>query len=328
MRFQWLVNMMLVCVLAPAAAADDSAGPSAQQVLDRAIAAMGGETAFAELDAVRYDITRAHAGGIDRIDLLLEPDGSFQRVERGDDVELETGSDGHATWMIRQDADSFTCRIFAGTGARSLLRTPLHDLIPNLRTRVPWTIAFGSSEFAGRSCHQLVTRYDDGGSDQSFFDVETGLPVGLIRHVPAERGLESATYVYDDWQPHGPLQLFTTITTTPSATGQPEFLKLGAIELLPPPEGSTSRVRVPGLVVDIVRSRLAERTTPSGPRPLVESEIRTMERDEAYAALVEVAQARSRAAGHDYLLELRLRHEFDLLMAQLRFIEQAERVSP
>jgi hypothetical protein len=174
--------------------------PGAREIVDRAIAALGGE------DAVRRHSSRRALGRFEMPGQGLEgtlemltaaPDRLVVTISLPGLGELVTGFDGEVAWSInpltgpmllegrqleqmRLDADFF-----------AVLQAPSRHRTIEVVER---------TDFGGRSCYKLRITRHGGEQDYEFYDAETGLPAGSILSRDSPMGPLTATTVLEDYR--------------------------------------------------------------------------------------------------------------------------------
>lgn len=220
---------------APEAASDASPKPpSAAQLVDRMIDALGGRRALSSLDSVHQvgTVTIPSLGLEGTVDLRWRsPDHLVMHTEFPGLTRVSMGHDGQVVWLANEGEDP---RRLAGAEAQDFLaladfRGPL-----TYRERFRHLEVEGRGERSGRPCWILRLDGDDGLRVRVFVDAETYLAAGLDRfRVGGPDVVSSEFRAYD--QVDG-VRLLTSWTV--DAGTQVQGFELPKISLGPHPENA------------------------------------------------------------------------------------------
>jgi hypothetical protein len=215
---------------APAPAPErDAALPSARQVIDRHIAAIGGRAAILAR-------TSSHASGsmsipstgmTGSVDVFAaKPDKSLFRMTIGGIGAIEEGFDGTIGWSLSPmtgpalvqgkelEQKRFESDFFS-------------DLHPDERYDAMWTVE--KTDFEGRPCYKVrLVRRGSSSEEFEFYDVETGLKAGGISTRESPMGPITSTSVESNYRKFGPLLQPTTIKAT--AMGLQQVITIANVE--------------------------------------------------------------------------------------------------
>ncbi len=215
---------------APAPAPErDAALPSARQVIDRHIAAIGGRAAILAR-------TSSHASGsmsipstgmTGSVDVFAaKPDKSLFRMTIGGIGAIEEGFDGTIGWSLSPmtgpalvqgkelEQKRFESDFFS-------------DLHPDERYDAMSTVE--KTDFEGRPCYKVrLVRRGSSSEEFEFYDVETGLKAGGISTRESPMGPITSTSVESNYRKFGPLLQPTTIKAT--AMGLQQVITIANVE--------------------------------------------------------------------------------------------------
>jgi hypothetical protein len=207
----------------------DGALPSARQVIDRHIAAIGGRTAILARTSSHASgsVSVPSAGMTGSIDVFAaKPDKSLLRMTIGGIGAIEEGFNGTIGWSLSPmtgpalvegkelEQKRFESNFFS-------------DLHPDEQYEAMATV--GKTEFEGRPCYKVrLVRRGSGSEEFEFYDVATGLKAGGISTRESPMGPITSTSVESNYRKFGPLLQPTTIRAT--AMGLQQVITIASVE--------------------------------------------------------------------------------------------------
>lgn len=207
----------------------DGALPSARQVIDRHIAAIGGRTAILARTSSHASgsVSVPSAGMTGSIDVFAaKPDKSLLRMTIGGIGAIEEGFNGTIGWSLSPmtgpalvegkelEQKRFESNFFS-------------DLHPDEQYEAMATV--GKTDFEGRPCYKVrLVRRGSGSEEFEFYDVATGLKAGGISTRESPMGPITSTSVESNYRKFGPLLQPTTIRAT--AMGLQQVITIASVE--------------------------------------------------------------------------------------------------
>jgi hypothetical protein len=207
----------------------DAALPSARQVIDRHIAAVGGRAAILARTSSHAagTVSIPSAGMTGSIDVFAaKPDKSLLRMTIGGIGAIEEGFNGTIGWSLSPmtgpalvqgkelEQKRFESNFFS-------------DLRPDEQYASMTTVE--KTDFEGRPCFKVrLIRRGSGSEDFEFYDVATGLKAGGISTRETPMGQITSTSVESNYRKFGPLLQPTTIKAT--AMGLQQVITIASVE--------------------------------------------------------------------------------------------------
>jgi hypothetical protein len=202
--------------------------PSARQVIDRHVKAVGGRAAILAHTSTRMvgSVSLPSAGMSGTLEAFAaKPDKAVLRLSLAGVGEVQEGFDGRIGWSMSPmtgpalaDGKELEQRKFDADYYA--------ELRPDVRYESMTTVE--KTMFEGRTCYKLRLIRKGGGEDLEFYDVETGLKAGGITTRETPMGSVTATSVEADYQRFGKLLQATTITQT--LMGVQQVIKISTVE--------------------------------------------------------------------------------------------------
>jgi hypothetical protein len=197
---------------APAAHAQSF--PSAQQVVSRYTAAIGGDAAIERVQHrhMRAEMTMVSAGMTMSMEIWQSrPDRILMVMEIPGIGQMRQGHDGETAWSSNYIQGP---RILQGEEAQQQLRQA--DFDANLRFDhvFPTMEMVGRAELQGRPCDQVRMVAEDGDETVACFDLESGLLLGLTSMTRTERGRDESRVEFHDYRDFGGLRVPTRTVVT------------------------------------------------------------------------------------------------------------------
>jgi hypothetical protein len=210
----------------PLAAAQTA--PSAREVVDRFIKAIGGREAYKKISSLRSTGTfELPAQGIRGSFEMVQarPGKALVKTDIPGIGQIEIGFDGKHGWQIDPLAGPtlLTGRKLTELADDSWFDAPLYepDFVKSM------TVAERTT-FDGRPAHKLQVVFASGGEEAQFFDVETGLRLGSEARRETPLGIVPTTSVWREYKLFGAIQQPTVIVQRP--LGIEQIIRLAAIE--------------------------------------------------------------------------------------------------
>jgi hypothetical protein len=207
----------------------DAALPSARQVIDRHIAAVGGRAAILARTSSHAagTVSIPSAGMTGSIDVFAaKPDKSLLRMTIGGIGAIEEGFNGTIGWSLSPmtgpalvqgkelEQKRFESNFFS-------------ELRPDEQYASMTTVE--KTDFEGRPCFKVrLIRRGSGSEDFEFYDVATGLKAGGISTRETPMGQITSTSVESNYRKFGPLLQPTTIKAT--AMGLQQVITIASVE--------------------------------------------------------------------------------------------------
>lgn len=171
--------------------------PNATQLLDKYVAALGGEKALLRISTLSEKGTANFMGrefAIDIYDKAPNKRASFMHLPNGDSATVFDGQQGW-TGFPHQPPREMPVSELEGARIDADLQFALHiqQMFPNLRPARPEPIA-------GHETYQLVSENADQPQIRLYFDQQTGLLLRMVRYGDSPLGLNPVRVDYADYQ--------------------------------------------------------------------------------------------------------------------------------
>lgn len=203
------VRALLVAGTALSAAAPLSAQqvPTAQQIVDRYVAAIGGERAIA---APRYrhsvmEMSMPAMGMTMTAELYqARPNKAVMRIDIPGMGTMSQGYDGTTAWSVNPMQGA---QILTGTQAAEMVRQ--YDFDSNLRFSQMFASmeTVGQTEKNGEACYDVRMTTAEGVTANSCFAVDDGLLVASVVSAETEMGKVTTEVRYSDYQDFGGIKM-------------------------------------------------------------------------------------------------------------------------
>ena len=316
------------------AEAEAESDPSAIEIINRAIEAMGGEEAIKSIESARYTMKVGNEDeAIVRKAITVSPDLYLVKEEYPDALS-EIGFDGEIGWAVSVFEDTYRCTVRLASRLRAEQEVDLlagftvpHRLLLILWERVFWekeTSVAGRVEFEGRECEKVVIPQPDGGQTVAYFDVATGLLAGIETERVQGAWTLRRTSVYDNWQQCGPIRLFTTLREEGGLRRSPSSTTITQFEFN---TASRQDIEMPRGAIEVVRLGLLRRPESERPPLFTCEEISRMSMEEARRVITTVAELRAKYRRHERTGEaeaviLWLKWEFRWLVERMQALQE------
>ncbi|MBX3375050.1 MAG: hypothetical protein KF817_14560 [Phycisphaeraceae bacterium] len=194
------------------AVASTVATPSATEIVEKSIKAIGGREAIEKLESSYIKGQISSPMGEITMEISTGKGDRFLLVQMlpGGMGEMKMGSDGKVGWMLNPMM-----------GGYELLEGPMLDMarqqvgifnmVAPSRDEIAKMTAVGSAEFNGRKAWKL-RQVDDEGEQFLFYDAEKHLLLGTEARRDAGMGPVTMKMLVSDWKPAGDLQMFRKVT--------------------------------------------------------------------------------------------------------------------
>lgn len=185
--------------------------PSADDVLDKFIAAIGGKKAVSDIESCRATLSLI-AGTQSLMDFhtLWHRDGAFQiRYERNN-MEYRAGSDASVAWIF--DTVS-KYKLLGDAGAARVedqANTP--TMLYTLKSRYDKMEVLGETTYYERPCYELLLTDHDGKTRTAMFDRETAFLLGMKWDEESMAGPIPNELVFEDWKEVGAVMMWHKLT--------------------------------------------------------------------------------------------------------------------
>jgi hypothetical protein len=208
----WPVVLMLVCAMVVPARPQTPANlPTARDVIDKYVAAVGGRDAILKARSRsakgRFEIRTQGLNGTLQM-FAAAPDKALMRITIAGLGDIVSGFDGNVGWILNPMTGPM---VLSGTELAQArddadFYSDLHD-----DTRFSRLEIVGIEDFDGRPCYRLRLVRKSGAEDFEFFDTETALLAGTIVKRDSPLGQISATHVLSDYRSFGGLRVPTKV---------------------------------------------------------------------------------------------------------------------
>lgn len=205
--------------------------PSADEVLEAYVTAMGGRDAFAKVDAMRitgtFLIENTGLRGAMQV-VQQRSRRSYQRMEIEGAGVFEEGCDGSVCW---EKSDAEGVRIVSGEELEEELRSAMLD--SDLRWRELYTKVEneGAVEFEGRPAWKIVLTPAAGPVDVEYYDRATHLQLGSDEIMRGQSGELRGRAKVEAWRTFGQIKQPTRVTLT--SEGMTIVMSFDDIEINP-----------------------------------------------------------------------------------------------
>lgn len=181
--------------------------PTAREVIDRYVSAIGGSAAFRSINSMRargtFEITGQQLSG--ELEMMASrPNKLLTRVRIGPIGQVEEGFDGKVGWSIdpMRGPSLVTGRSLDERADEAWFDAPLHG-----DDHVKSMTVVGKEEFDGRPAYRLKVVAVRGTEQFELFDVENGFQVGSEASRDTPFGIVPTTTTFRDYQRFGQLLL-------------------------------------------------------------------------------------------------------------------------
>ena len=210
-RFARLAAGCLVVAAQAVGTAQEAALPTAREVVNRHITAIGGEAAYRAVKSVRvrgtFEMTAQNITGALEI-LSARPDKILTRVEISNVGHVETGFDGKVGWTIDPMSGP---SLATGRQLSELSNDAWFDSVFHSPDRVKEMTIVGRETFAQRPAFKLHVVFVSGAEQFEYFDAENGLQIGLEGSRETPMGVLPTSTVLRDYKKFGALLQPTTL---------------------------------------------------------------------------------------------------------------------
>lgn len=170
--------------------------PSATQLLDKYVAALGGEKALSRISTLSETGTANFMGreiAIDIYDKAPNKRASYMHLPNGDSATVFDGQQGW-TGFPHQPPREMPVSELEGAKIDADLQFALHiqQMFPNIRPARPENIA-------GHETYQLISENADQPQIRLYFDQQTGLLVRMVRYGDSPLGLNPVRVDYSEY---------------------------------------------------------------------------------------------------------------------------------
>lgn len=229
MKTTMLTLAVLLAVSIDAGAQASASQPlTAETVRARYVAAIGGEAAIRAITTSRMVLTLTMSRGVSRVESFAKaPNKIYTRSTMPGTGLVESGYDGTTGWTM---SEAIGPVIVPEPQAAQLRRGA--NLTEVLQERMSLTLR-GRKQLEGRTVHVVDAVTQDGTSMIEYFDVESGLLVGMDSPgtvLPDGR----AAISFRDYRPFG--KLVATVVTHRLATGDSLVTRVEHLDYRPIPD--------------------------------------------------------------------------------------------
>lgn len=191
-------------------AAQDSL-PTARALVDRYVAAMGGEAAFAKVTSIhatgRVEIPQQGISGTADVQ-TARPNKAKLVIEVGGIGHIETGFDGKVGWNIDPQSGP---RLATGDELTEMAETNWFDAPLRKTDHIREMTTVEKTAFDGHPAYKIRIVYPSGREEFAYFDVDTGLDLGHEGKRATPMGALPSTEIFRDYKTFGDVKQATTI---------------------------------------------------------------------------------------------------------------------
>jgi len=191
----------LVLVISPRPGlADDAALPTAEEILDKAVEAMGGKAAIQALhNRVRYGTLEIRPMGIQApiTEYAARPNRSYVSINSPALGLMESGTVDSVAWELSSMQGPM---IKEGAERADAFREADFDGLANWRKLYSKVECLGTDTIDGEACYKVVLTPPEGAADTSLFSPATGLPVQSRTMVETPMGTVPVTVIIEDYR--------------------------------------------------------------------------------------------------------------------------------
>ena len=185
--------------------AERSALPSGREVIQRYVAAIGGEAALKSVQSLRrrgrFEITGQNITA-DFEELSARPDKLLLRADIAGLGHTEQGVDGDVAWTVDPQTGP---KLLKDRERNEALADAQFDAALHAPDRVKELTTLDRVDFDGRQCFKLHVVLLSGVEQDEYFDAETGLQVGLEASRATPLGVLPTTAMLREYKKFGPL---------------------------------------------------------------------------------------------------------------------------
>ena len=208
-----LVRLAAPLLLTPVVLASQQPAPlpSGRELVQRHVAAIGGEPAFKAIKSMRlrgrFEITGQNITA-EFEELAARPDRLLMRADIAGVGHTEQGYDGKVGWTIDPQAGPRLLKDREKDEAKADadFDGPLH-----LPERVSILATSGRVEFDGRPAYKVRVVLLSGVEQDEYFDVQSGLEIGWEARRATPLGVVPTTAILRDYRKFGPIMQPTTL---------------------------------------------------------------------------------------------------------------------
>ncbi len=197
---------------APATDTSTSKPPTAEELYDQFVEAMGGKEAVDSITSVHSTVHLASTGR----ELLLETnwrrDGAFTIAYDMGGISNRAGSDGKTAWTF-QSGSGFA---LVSEDRRPIVeeRASLATMLLTLEDRYESMRYIGRDNFHDTPAYRVELTDHQGQIRLAFYDRESKLLLGLRWTEDTPMGAKDVEMTFHDWQQHGPIRTWTRLVLT------------------------------------------------------------------------------------------------------------------
>jgi hypothetical protein len=208
--WSYLACAVALAVAGAAVGAQQTPTPNAREIVDRFIRETGGEAAFKAIKSIRArgTISIAAQGLSGEVETLLaRPAKMITRVTVTGVGKLEEGFDGKVGWSIDpvNGPAIVTGKALIERADEAWFDAALHT--PDFAKQMT---VMGREEFDKRDCYKVKVVLASGTEQVEYYDVETGLQLGMEATRDTPFGSAPTITIFRDYQKHGPVKLPTS----------------------------------------------------------------------------------------------------------------------
>jgi outer membrane lipoprotein-sorting protein len=207
-----MVKRCLAAVLVCSSGA--AAAPTADELIDRAVEAMGGKAIEKIESYVAISEMTAAMGTMTSEVMWAKPAHVLVTRTMPQLGEVEMGTNGTVGWTKNPMMGGY--QLLEGKDLDQITQQAMHMRVFRLRETMQEDFeavkSTGKAEFQGRPCHELqMTSRLDGKQTAMYFDAETGLVHGMKVTEDGPSGAQTMTIALKDWKPIGKVRFFRLV---------------------------------------------------------------------------------------------------------------------
>lgn len=205
------VAAVLVVASSGRRVAAQDALPAARTIVDRYVAAMGGEAAFAKVTSIhavgRVAIPQQGISGTADVQ-TARPNKARLSIEVGGIGHIETGFDGTVGWNIDPQSGP---KLATGDELVEMGETNWFDAPLRKPDHIREMTTVEKTAFDGHPAYKIRIVYPSGREEFAYFDVDTGLDLGHEGKRATPMGALPSTEIFRDYKTFGDVKQATTI---------------------------------------------------------------------------------------------------------------------
>jgi hypothetical protein len=187
--------------------------PPAKDLIAGAIKAMGGKKAFNDIKSSHMKGTMTTPMGNMGLEMYSAKPEKFLFIQSmpAMGMQVKAGSNGKVGWVMGPQPGE--TQILEGPDLTEMReQTQMYEMVLRMETDFKESQTVAKEMFGDTECYKVRMMDESGEESMAFFEVKTGLPVG-IRTTAQQQGQPiEVTVVFGGWKQFGDIKGFTTMT--------------------------------------------------------------------------------------------------------------------